>query len=141
MKNPRRKFLTAGLTAAAAAVPAAAPAAAAATPSRANVKGGVKLGNMFYSSGLTGTKAGKEIGAQTHEIMKAHKANLEALGSSLENVVKVTAFLADVKNEKPAFNKAYAEYFTKNAPARTALGGIFPDEETRVEIELVAWIP
>ena len=138
MKNPRRKFLTAGLVTAAAAAPTAAAAVA---PNRANVKGGVKLGNLFYSSGLTGTKASREIGAQTHEIMRAHQANLEALGSSLENVVKVTAFLADVKNEKPAFNRAYAEYFKKNAPARTALGGIFPDEETRVEIELVAWIP
>jgi 2-iminobutanoate/2-iminopropanoate deaminase len=137
MKNPRRKFLTAGIGAAA--VPAAATAA---TAGKAKVQGGVRMGNLFFSSGLTGTKAGNDIAAQTHEIMKAHKANLEALGSSLDNVLKVTAFLADVKNEKPAFNKAYAEYFSsKTAPARTALGGIFPDEETRVEIELVAWIP
>jgi len=135
MKNPRRKFLAAGLGVAAA-VPAAAVAAG-----KEKVQGGVRMGNLFFSSGLTGTKAGKDIAAQTHEIMKTQKANLEALGSSLDNVLKVTAFLADVRAEKPAFNKAYAEYFPKNAPARTALGGIFPDDETRVEIELVAYIP
>jgi 2-iminobutanoate/2-iminopropanoate deaminase len=136
MKNPRRKFLAAGIG-----VAAAAPAASAAAAGKAKVQGGVRMGNLFFSSGLTGTKAGRDVGAQTHEIMKAHKANLEALGSSLDNVLKVTAFLADVRAEKPAFNKAYAEYFPKNAPARTALGGIFPDDETRVEIELVAYIP
>ena len=103
------------------------------------VEGGVRIGNLFYSSGLTGK--GATIEDQTRDILAKQKANLEALGSSLENVAKVTAFLADVKGEKPAFNKAYAEFFKRDAPARTALGAIFPDTETRVEIELVAWIP
>ena len=121
---------------------AAASPAAAAGPNKKKVQGGTVSGNFFFSSGLTGTrpKAG-DIKEQTHNIMKAHKANLEALGSSLDNVLKVTAFLADVKGEKPAFNEAYAEYFKKDAPSRTALGALFPDNETRVEIELVAWIP
>jgi hypothetical protein len=73
--------------------------------------------------------------------LDAHKKNLEAMGSSLENVIKVTAFLADVKTEKPAFNEAYAEYFKKGAPARSAFGVEFPDSATRVEIELIAWVP
>jgi 2-iminobutanoate/2-iminopropanoate deaminase len=131
----RRHFLKA----AALAGLAAAPSPAAATSGKKKVEGGVKLGNMFYSTGLTGK--GTTVGEQTDDIMKKHKANLEALGSSMENVVKVTAFLADVRKEKPEFNKAYAPYFTKEAPARTALGAIFPDDQTRVEIELVAWVP
>ncbi|MBM3740952.1 MAG: RidA family protein [Acidobacteria bacterium] len=151
MKNsPRRRFLStaAGVTAVGAA--AAARPAAAATTGKRKVQGGTLLGNMFFSSGLTGVRAearkdphafGGDVKEQTHNIMKAHKANLEALGSSLENVVKVTVFLADVKTEKGAFNEAYAEYFKKDAPSRTALGGIFPDTQTKVEIELVAWIP
>ncbi|MBK5295388.1 MAG: RidA family protein [Acidobacteriia bacterium] len=118
---------------------AASPAVAAATSGKQKVDGGVKLGNTFYSSGLTGK--GSTIGEQTDDIMKKHKANLQALGSSLDNVVKVTAFLADVRKEKPEFNKAYAPYFPKDAPSRTALGAIFPDDQTRVEIELVAWVP
>jgi enamine deaminase RidA (YjgF/YER057c/UK114 family) len=131
----RRRFLRgAAVAGVAAAVPAG---AAAATAPKKKVDGGVKLGNTFYST----TGKGSTIAEQTDDIMKKHKANLEALGSSLENVVKVTAFLADVKNEKPEFNKAYAPYFQKDAPARTALGAIFPDEQTRVEIELVAWVP
>jgi enamine deaminase RidA (YjgF/YER057c/UK114 family) len=134
MTNARRRFLAAGIGAA-----AAAPAVKAATAGRKKVEGGVRIGSLFYSSGLTGK--GATIEEQTKDILSKHKANLEALGSSLENVAKVTAFLADVKGEKPAFNKAYAEFFKRDAPARTALGAIFPDTETRVEIELVAWIP
>jgi 2-iminobutanoate/2-iminopropanoate deaminase len=150
-KNARRSFLTGAATAAAAAA-AAIPAAATASnaPGKVKVGGGYKMGNMYFSSGLTGVRAearkdphafGGDIREQTHNILKAHKANLEAMGSSLDNVVKVTAFLADVKTQKPAFNEVYAQYFTKDAPARTALGAIFPDTQTLVEIELVAWVP
>ena len=114
------------------------------------VKGGIRVGNLFFSSGLTGVRpearkdpaapAG-DIKEQTDRILKAHQANLEALGSSLENVIKVTVFLADVRNEKQGMNEVYAKYFPKNAPARSAVGVAFPDDATRVEIELVAWVP
>jgi 2-iminobutanoate/2-iminopropanoate deaminase len=63
------------------------------------------------------------------------------MGSSLENVAKVVVYLADVKTEKAAMNEVYAQYFPKDAPARSAFGVEFPDVATRVEIELVAWIP
>ncbi len=117
---------------------------------RTRVPGGIRVGNLYFSGGLTGVRPevrkdplafGGDIKEQTHNILKAHKANLEAIGSSLENVIKVTAYLADVKTEKAAFNEAYAQYFPKNAPARSAIGVDFPDTATRVEIELVAWIP
>jgi enamine deaminase RidA (YjgF/YER057c/UK114 family) len=35
----------------------------------------------------------------------------------------------------------YAEYFRKEPPARSAIGVDFPDTATRVEIELIAWVP
>jgi len=132
----RRDFLagTAGLVAG-----AAVPSKAAPPSGKVKAPGGYKFGNLYYSSGLTGK--GADIKEQTTAALKKHQENLEAQGSSLDNVIKVTAFLADVKAEKPAFNAAYAEFFKKDAPARTALGAIFPDSETRVEIELVAWVP
>ena len=132
----RREFLAgaAGLAAG-----AAVPSKAAATSGKTKAPGGYRVGNLYYSSGLSGK--GADIKEQTAAALKKHQENLEAQGSSLDNVIKVTAFLADVKAEKPAFNTAYAEFFKKDAPARTALGAIFPDTETRVEIELVAWVP
>src|SRR5206468_7063904 len=84
---------------------------------------------------------GGDIKGRTQKILELHKANLESMGSSLENVLKVTVFLADVKTEKNAMNEVYGRFFPKDPPARSAFGIQFPDTATRVEIELVAWIP
>jgi 2-iminobutanoate/2-iminopropanoate deaminase len=148
MNAKRRKlFQAAGLGGGAA---LASMVAAAAPGGRTKVPGGFRLGNLYFSSGLTGVRPevrkdplafGGDIKEQTRNILKQHKENLESMGSSLENVLKVTAYLADVKTEKPAFNQAYAEFFAKDAPARSAIGVEFPDTATRVEIELVAYIP
>ena len=130
----------------------AAMAAAAATgpAGRAKVPGGIRMGNLYFASGTTGVRDeakkdplafGGDIKEQTEKILKTHKANLESMGSSLENVLKVTVFLADVKTEKNAMNEVYGRFFPKEAPARSAFGVQFPDTATRVEIELVAWIP
>jgi 2-iminobutanoate/2-iminopropanoate deaminase len=125
-------------------------AANAAPGDRTAGPGGIRLGNLYFSSGLTGVRPearkdplvfGGDIKEQTHTILKAHRANLESMGSSLEKVLKVTVFLADVKTEKNAMNEVYAQYFPKEAPARSAVGVQFPDTATRVEIEVVAWIP
>ncbi len=146
----RRAFLrsTAGLGAGGAM--AAMAAFAADAKDRAKVAGGVRLGNLYFSSGLTGVRPearkdslafGGDIKEQTRTILEAHKKNLESLGSSLENVLKVTVFLADVKTEKNAMNEVYAQFFPKDPPSRSAVGVEFPDTATRVEIELVAWLP
>jgi 2-iminobutanoate/2-iminopropanoate deaminase len=149
--DQRREFLkkaaklgTAGSMAAMAAAAATGPA------SRAKAAGGIRLGNLYFSSGLTAVRDearkdplafGGDIKEQTNRILELHKKNLESLGSSLENVLKVTVFLADVKTEKNAMNEVYGKFFPKDAPARSAFGVQFPDTATRVEIELVAWIP
>ena len=112
--------------------------------------GGIRLGNLYFSSVLTGVRPearkdplafGGDIKEQTHTILQAHRVNLESMGSSLEKVLRVTVFLADVKTEKSAMNEVYAQYFPNQAPARSAVGVQFPDTATRVEIEMVAWIP
>lgn len=128
----------------------AAMAAMAASGERMKAPGGIRVGNLYFSSGLTGVRAearkdplafGGDVKEQTHNILKAHKANLEAMGSSLDNVLKVTVYMADIKTEKPAMNEAYGEYFKSNAPSRTAIGVEFPDVATRLEIDIVAWVP
>ena len=110
-------------------------------------KAGVRLGNLVFTSGLTGVERGDassfggSVGQQTRTILQKHKDNLEAVGSSLDNVLKVTVFMSDIKVEKPAMNKAYAEFFTGHKPSRSAVGVEFPDSRTKVEIEMIAWIP
>jgi len=152
MKSRRREFVRLGSAAGAVGLSGAMPlmAQAAEGGKRMKAQGGIRLGNLFFSSGLTGVRPGAskdplsfggDIKEQTERTLLSHKANLEALGSSLENVLKVTVFLADVKTEKNAMNEVYAKFFPKDVPARSAFGVEFPDNQTRVEIELVAWIP
>ena len=125
-------------------------AEAASTGGRTRAPGGIRVGNLYFSSGLTGVRPearkdplafGGDIKEQTERTLNQHKENLEKMGSSLGNVIKVTVFLADVKTEKNAMNEIYAKFFPKDAPSRSAFGVEFPDVATRVEIELVAWVP
>ena len=149
MEKKRRGFLKSAVGMGAGAGMAG-MAAMAATGDRVKAPGGIRVGNLYFSSGLTGVREearknplafGGDVKEQTHNILKAHKANLEKMGSSLENVLKVTVFMADIKTEKPAMNEVYGEYFKSNAPSRSAIGVEFPDVATRLEIELVAWVP
>lgn len=149
-KNERRNFISnaakIGGVAGMAALAMAVPGQAAGGKIEKN-KAGVRLGNLLFTSGLTGVERGDassfggSVEEQTRTILQKHKDNLEAVGSSLDNVLKVTVFMADIKVEKPAMNKAYAEFFTGHKPSRSAIGVEFPDSRTKVEIEMIAWIP
>jgi 2-iminobutanoate/2-iminopropanoate deaminase len=150
MERKRRGFLKSAIGLGAGGGMAAMAAAAAGAGEIAKAPGGVRVGNLYFSSGLTGVRPdarkdplafGGDVKEQTHSILQAHKKNLEAMGSSLENVVKVAVYMADIKTEKPAMNEVYASYFKGHSPARSAIGVNFPDVATRLEIELVAWVP
>ena len=132
--NKRRSFMKSAMSLGAGAAMGA-MAAGAAPGDRTAGPGGIRLGNLYFSSGLTGVRPearkdplafGGDIKEQTHTILKAHRANLESMGSSLEKVLKVTVFLADVKTEKAAMNEVYAQYFPKEAPARSYGGSAVP---------------
>jgi enamine deaminase RidA (YjgF/YER057c/UK114 family) len=68
------------------------------------------------------------------------KATVEKRGGSMEQLVKCTVFLADIK-EWPAFNDVYRGYFKTNFPARSAFatGGLAYN--ARVEVECIAHLP
>lgn len=78
------------------------------------------------------------IEAQTHQVLRNIRSILEAGGASMDDVVKVTAHLADLVDFQ-AFNRVYGEYFRAPYPVRTTVGsqllGIL------VEIDVVAQPP
>jgi len=80
-----------------------------------------------------------DIQAQTHQALKNLKTVLEAAGSSLGQVVKVTVFLDNI-NDFAAMNAIYAEYFGENPPARSAVEVAQLPLGARVEIEAVALV-
>ena len=103
----------------------------------------VRVGNMLYLSGQLGDSAGKivpgGIEAETRRTLENIKAALERNGSSMDNVVKCTAMLADM-SEWPAMNAVYATYFTKHFPARSAFGTTGLALGARMELECMATV-
>ena len=106
---------------------------------------GVKIGDFVYTAGQLGIDpdAGSfvdgGIEAETRQALQNLKEVLEAAGSSLENVVKTTVFLRDM-NEFAAMNSVYAEFFTENFPARSAVQVARLPLDAAVEIEAIATI-
>ncbi len=99
-------------------------------------------GNLVYTSGqiplspVDGTVIGENIREQTTAVIENLQAVLEAAGSSLQQVIKTTCFLSDLRNFA-AFNEVYARYFT-NKPARSCVEVSRLPKDVLVEIEAIA---
>ncbi|MBS1250837.1 MAG: 2-iminobutanoate/2-iminopropanoate deaminase [Chloroflexi bacterium] len=104
---------------------------------------GVKVGNFVFTAGQLGIdpESGEfvpgGIEAETHQALKNLKAVLEAAGASLSTVVKTTVFLRDM-DDFGAMNAVYAEFFTADHPARSAVQAARLPKDAAVEIEAVA---
>jgi len=78
------------------------------------------------------------IKEQTRQVLRNLQAVLEAGGSGLDRVVKVTVFLADWKYFKE-MNEAYAEFFNSDhPPARSTVQGERWPEGHLVAMEAIA---
>ncbi len=90
---------------------------------------------------IPGTKTIVEggVAAQTHQVFANIKAILEAAGSSLDQVVKTTVFLTDIK-DFAAMNAVYATYFGGEPPARSTVEVSNLPMGIAVEIETVALV-
>ena len=103
----------------------------------------VRVGNMLYLSGKIGNIPGTRqlaeggIAGETRQAMENIKASLEKYGSSLDELVKCTVFLADIV-EWEAMNEVYRTFFSADPPARSALGTNGLALGARVEIECFA---
>ncbi|HDQ70879.1 MAG TPA: RidA family protein [Chloroflexi bacterium] len=104
---------------------------------------GVRLGDFVFTAGqlgiIPGAKefVGPDVEAQTRRALENVQAVLEAAGSCLEHVVKVTVFLQDM-DEFSRMNGVYAEFFPENPPARSAVEVAALPLGGRVEIEAIA---
>jgi 2-aminomuconate deaminase len=97
-----------------------------------------KVGNLLFLSGVGPRKKGSkeipgvtldqsgkiiayDIEQQCHSVFQNVRYVLEASGSRWENLVDVTVFLTNMKDDFPIYNKVYAEYFKENLPCRTTV--------------------
>ena len=117
--------------------------ASASNPNARNLSDFVRVGNILYLSGKLGTDStGKlapgGIGPETKQTLENIKAVLEKNGSSMDNVVKCTVMLADIK-EWADMNAVYNTFFKKERlPARSAFGTSGLVLNARLEIECMA---
>ncbi|CAN5642790.1 RidA family protein [soil metagenome] len=102
-----------------------------------------KAGNLIFVSGQvpkdprTGDTVSTDIREQTRFVLANTERVLNAAGASLDDVVSVTAYLADM-HDWEAFNEVYRDTFRRPYPARTTVGA-----ELRgflVEISVVALV-
>ena len=97
-----------------------------------------QVGELLFLSGIGPRERGKkdipgveldqngniisyDIGVQCHSVFKNVRTVLEDAGSSWDNLVDVTVFLTNMKDDFKIYNRIYAEYFKDNQPCRTTL--------------------
>ena len=102
----------------------------------------VRVGDMLYLSGQLGTDSTGRlvaggIGPETRQALANIASALERHGSSLDQVVKCTAMLADMR-EWGAMNEVYVTFFRSHRPARSAFGTNGLALGARIELECMA---
>ena len=104
----------------------------------------VVSGDHVYTAGQvafdeTGALVGEDMETQARRTLQNLEACLTAAGCTLDDVVKINAFVADL-GDFDAYNTVYCEFFTEPYPARTTVqAGLAPG--MLVEIEAVARRP
>lgn len=97
-----------------------------------------KVGDLLFLSGVGPRKAGTkeipgvnlssegeiisyDIAEQCHSVFTNVRLILEASGSSWDNLVDITVFLTNMKDDFKIYNQIYAEYFKDSQPCRTTV--------------------
>ncbi len=97
-----------------------------------------QFANLLFLSGVGPRQRGKQaipgvvldefgnissydIAAQCHAVFNNVRMILEEGGSSWDELIDVTVFLTNIKQDFKIYNQIYAEYFTTNQPCRTTV--------------------
>jgi len=97
-----------------------------------------RVGNLLFLSGVgpreKGTKKipgveldesgniiSYDIETQCRSVFQNVRWILEDAGSKWENIVDVTVFLTNMKDDFKTYNRLWAEYFAENPPCRTTI--------------------
>ncbi len=97
----------------------------------------VRTGNLYFLSGVIGRSQDGEIGAATRQAMDGVRTRLEAVGATMDDLVKCTVYLIDMADYQ-GMNEVYQSYFPGNPPARTAIAVQALPANAQVEVTCVA---
>jgi 2-aminomuconate deaminase len=117
-----------------------------------------KVGNLLFLAGggprrkgakeipgvtldAQGNIAAYDIAEQCHSVFQNVRFILEASGCRWEDLVDVTVYLTNMKNDFATFNKIYAEYFKDNQPCRTTVEVNALPTPIAIELKCIATLP
>ncbi|HLM00661.1 MAG TPA: RidA family protein [Pyrinomonadaceae bacterium] len=116
-----------------------------------------RVGNLLFLSGVgprargsreipgveleeSGNILSYDIEAQCRSVFQNVRYILEESGSAWEKIVDVTVFLTNMKEDFPAYNRIYAEYFKDNLPCRTTLEVNCLPTPIAIELKVIATV-
>lgn len=116
-----------------------------------------RVGNLLFLSGVgpreRGTKKipgvelddngnilSYDIEKQCHSVFNNIKMILEDSGSSWDQLIDVTVFLTNMKDDFKTYNRIYAEYFKENLPCRTTVEINCLPTPIAIELKVIATI-
>jgi len=117
-----------------------------------------RVGNLLFLSGIGPREPGTnaipgnvtdeagnviryDIAAQCHSVFRNVRTVLEDAGASWEQIVDVTVFLTNMKDDFSTYNKIYAEYFASNQPTRTTVEVSRLPTPIAIELKVIAALP
>lgn len=116
-----------------------------------------KVGGFIYYSGMgpreRGTKkipgvelddqgniTSYDIATQCHSVFNNLKMVVEESGAKWENIIDITVFLTNMKDDFKTYNAIYAEYFKDNQPCRTTIEIKSLPTPIAIEVKAVAYL-
>lgn len=116
-----------------------------------------RVGNLLFLSGVGPRQRGSkdipgvtldangniiayDIALQCHSVFQNIKYILEDAGSRWENIIDVTVFLTNMKDDFGTYNALYAQYFKDNLPCRTTIEINCLPTPIAIELKVIATI-
>jgi len=114
-----------------------------------------RVGNLLFLSGVgprergvktipgvdldeAGNIVSYDIESQCRSVFQNVRYILEDAGSSWDNIVDVTVFLTNMKDDFALYNRIYAEYFAENQPCRTTFEVNALPTPIAIELKVIA---
>lgn len=114
-----------------------------------------RAGNLLFLSGVGPRKKGTkdipgvtldanknivsyDISLQCHSVFENVKNILESSGAAWGDLVDVTVYLTNMKDDFPVYNKLWAEYFANNPPCRTTVEVTALPTPIAIELKCIA---
>ena len=102
------------------------------------------IGNLVFTSGQIPLKADGYLVSDSFEnesiqVLDNINEILKAAGSNIDNIIKLTVYLTDLKNFS-VLNTVFENYFSNSLPARSTVEVSKLPKNVRVEIEAIGFI-